>query len=115
MGSLIANSNLIKKVYFPARDPRCLHRSSRCSSPSASRWRCSVSCSCSSGTWSCHGSRWSILIMLIEAVFVAGIGLVLSVIDVYFRDTEHFMGDRLAGALLLCADRLSDQLCAEDR
>jgi lipopolysaccharide transport system permease protein len=32
-----------------------------------------------------------VLIMLIEAVFVAGIGLVLSVIDVYFRDTEHFM------------------------
>ena len=30
--------------------------------------------------------------MLLEAVFVGGIGLVLSVVNVYFRDTEHFVG-----------------------
>ena len=28
----------------------------------------------------------------IEAVFVLGIGLVLSVLNVYFRDVEHFVG-----------------------
>ena len=29
--------------------------------------------------------------MLIEAIFVLGIGLMLSVLNVYFRDIQHFM------------------------
>jgi ABC-2 type transport system permease protein len=90
MGSLIANSNLIKKVYFPREILVA-------STVAAVFVAFCVEMAVLGVVLLCFGNMvlpWIpvvVLIMLIEAVFVAGIGLVLSVIDVYFRDTEHFM------------------------
>ena len=55
-----------------------------------------------------------LVIVLIEAVFVLGIGLMLSVLNVYFRDVQHFVAIAAAGALLLGADRVPDHARAED-
>ena len=91
MGSLIANSNLIKKVYFPREILVA-------STIGAVLVAFCVEMSVLGVVLLFFGNMvlpWIpvvIVIMLIEAVFVGGIGLVLSVIDVYFRDTEHFVG-----------------------
>ena len=91
MGSLIANSNLIKKVYFPREILVA-------STVAAVFVAFCVEMAVLGAVLLFFGNMvlpWIpvvIVIMLIEAVFVGGIGLVLSVIDVYFRDTEHFMG-----------------------
>jgi lipopolysaccharide transport system permease protein len=90
MGSLIANSNLIKKVYFPREILVA-------STVAAVLVAFCVEMTVLGVVLLFFGNMvlpWIpvvILLMLIEAIFVAGIGLVLSVIDVYFRDTEHFM------------------------
>jgi len=91
MGSLIANSNLIKKVYFP----REILVASTIGAVLVAFF---VEMSVLGVVLLFFGNMvlpWIpvvVVIMLIEAVFVGGIGLVLSVIDVYFRDTEHFVG-----------------------
>ena len=91
MGSLIANSNLIKKVYFPREILVA-------STVAAVLVAFCVEMTVLGVVLLIFGNMvlpWIpvvVLIMAIETVFVAGIGLVLSVIDVYFRDTEHFMG-----------------------
>ena len=90
MGSLIANSNLIKKVYFP----REILVASTVASVLVAFF---VEMGVLGVVLLFFGNMvlpWIpvvILIMLIEAMFVLGIGLTLSVVDVYFRDTEHFM------------------------
>jgi lipopolysaccharide transport system permease protein len=90
MGSLIANSNLIKKVYFPREILVA-------STVAAVLVAFFVEMGVLAVVLLFFGNMvlpWIpvvILIMLIEAMFVAGIGLTLSVVDVYFRDTEHFM------------------------
>jgi ABC-2 type transport system permease protein len=91
MGSLIANSNLIKKVYFPREILVA-------STIGAVLVAFCVEMAVLGVVLLFFGNMvlpWIpvvVVIMLIEAVFVGGIGLVLSVIDVYFRDTEHFVG-----------------------
>jgi len=90
LGSLIGNCNLIKKVYFP--------RELLVASGTASLV---VTMLIEMGVLSAilllFGNMvipWLPLVLLLialEAVFVFGIALVLSVFNVYFRDVQHFI------------------------
>lgn len=91
MGALIGNSNLIKKVYFP--------REVLVASNVAS-WVVSFLLELAVLAVALLVSRhdvlpWlvpALLLVVIETVFVIGIGLLLSVLNVYFRDIQHFIG-----------------------
>ncbi|HEX3623421.1 MAG TPA: ABC transporter permease [Acidimicrobiales bacterium] len=91
MGTLISNSNLIKKVYFP--------REVLVASNVAS-WVVSflLELAVLAVVLLCTGHivlRWVpavLLLVLIQTAFVLGLGLVLSVVNVYFRDVQHFIG-----------------------
>lgn len=91
IGSLTANANLIKKSYFP-----------RSLLPGATVAGNLVSHSIEMGllvvVLVCFGDYQSLyylpvtaLIMLLVAGFALGLGLMFSVLNVYFRDIEHFM------------------------
>ncbi|HRA51680.1 ABC transporter permease [Actinotalea sp.] len=91
MGSLVANENLIKKVHFP-----------RAALPVATAAAAVV-------TWATEMAVLLVVLLLVGgrpllyvplvlvamavlALFALGFALALSVLNVYFRDTQHFMG-----------------------
>lgn len=90
MGSLVANSNLVKKVYFP-REILIIAQ--------VLSW--DVSLLIELGVLSVAllivGNivlPWLPLVLIavvFETLFVIGIGLALSVLNVYFRDVQHFV------------------------
>ena len=91
MGALIGNSNLIQKVFFPREI---------LVAASIASWLVSF--------WIELGVLALILVLagnfvlpwllpalglvLIQTMFVIGLGLLLSVLNVYFRDVQHFVG-----------------------
>ncbi|MEO7804439.1 MAG: ABC transporter permease [Actinomycetota bacterium] len=89
--SLVGNAGLIKKVYFP-----------RSVLPAASVLSWVVHLLIELGILSIammlFGNfvlPWlpvAILIVVLQTIFVMGVGLGLSAINVYFRDVEHFLG-----------------------
>jgi lipopolysaccharide transport system permease protein len=91
MGSLLSNAGLVQKVYFP-----------RIVLPLATvgavgfNWLFEtavlvvVLAIC--GAWVLPWLPAVVLMMVVLAVFAAGIALMLSIANVYFRDTQHFMG-----------------------
>jgi len=91
MGALIGNSNLIKKVYFP--------REVLVASSVAS-WLVSFLIELGVLAVALMGTRHIVLpwlipllvLVVIQTVFVVGLGLLLSVINVYFRDVQHLIG-----------------------
>ncbi len=91
MGALLGNSNLVKKVYFP----RELLVASNLLALFVSFL---VEMGVLAVVLLLFGNMvlpWlpvAFAIMVIEGVFVLGIGLMLSVVNVYFRDVQHFIG-----------------------
>ena len=91
MGALIGNSNLIKKVYFP--------REVLVASNIAS-WIVSFLLELGvlalalmvSGHLALPWLLPTLLLVVIQTAFVLGIGLLLAVVNVYFRDVQHFIG-----------------------
>jgi len=91
MGALIGNSNLIKKVYFP--------REVLVASSVAS-WLVSFLLELGVLAVALLVSRnmvlpWllpGLVLVVIQSMFVVGLGLTLSVLNVYFRDVQHFIG-----------------------
>ena len=91
MGALIANSNLIKKVFFP--------REILVASNIAS-WVVSLVLEVGvlaavllvAGNMVLPWLLPAIGLILIQVMFVVGLGLLLSVLNVYFRDVQHFVG-----------------------
>jgi ABC-type polysaccharide/polyol phosphate export permease len=90
MGSLVANSNLVKKVYFP-REILVIAQ--------VLSW--DVSLFIEMGVLSIAllavGNMvlpWLPLVVIaiaVQTLFVIGVGLALSVLNVYFRDVQHFV------------------------
>lgn len=91
MGALLGNGNLIKKVYFP-REVLVL------SSVLALAVTLCIELLVLSGVLMIAGNMvlpWiPVLVLLIgiQTVFVLGIGLVLSALNVFFRDVQYLMG-----------------------
>jgi ABC-2 type transport system permease protein len=91
MGALIGNSNLIKKVYFP--------REVLVASTVAS-WLVSFLIELGVLAVALLAGRYMVLpwlvpllvLVVIQTVFVVGLGLLLSVLNVYFRDVQHLIG-----------------------
>lgn len=90
MGALISNSNLIKKVYFPREILVVANVAS---------WIVSLLIELAVlavvfqilGNFVLPWLPLVALIVLIQAVFVLGLGLLMSVLNVYFRDVQHLV------------------------
>lgn len=90
MGALIANSNLVKKVYFP-REVLIVAQ--------VLSWDVSllIEMGVLSVAFLVVGNMvlpWLPLVVVFvffETLFVIGVGLALSVLNVYFRDVQHFV------------------------
>jgi lipopolysaccharide transport system permease protein len=91
LGSLVANAGLIQKVYFS----RIVLPLSTVGS-TAYNWLFEMAvliiAISIAGGFVLPWIPLVLLAMILLAVFAAGIGLMLSVANVYFRDTEHFVG-----------------------
>ncbi|MGI8809724.1 MAG: ABC transporter permease [Acidimicrobiales bacterium] len=91
MGALIANSNLIKKVFFP--------REILVASNIAS-WVVSFLLELGvlavvlvvAGNFVLPWLVPAIGLVIVQTMFVVGLGLLLSVLNVYFRDVQHLIG-----------------------
>jgi ABC-type polysaccharide/polyol phosphate export permease len=90
MVALLGNANLIKKVYFP-------RELLVASSTSASLYSMVIEMAVLSVALVIAGNfvlPWLplvLVVMALQAIFVLGIALILSVLNVYFRDTMHLM------------------------
>ena len=91
LSSLVANGNLIKKVYFPRE---ILVASTVASLVVTSLVELAVlgAILLLFGNMVIPWIPVVLLLVAIEMVFVLGIGLTLSVINVYYRDVQHFVG-----------------------
>ena len=91
MGTMLANSNLIKKVYFPRQ---VLIAANVASSVVAFLIEMGVLAVALllAGNFVLPWLLPVIALMALQFVFVLGIGLTLGVLNVYFRDVQHFTG-----------------------
>ena len=95
MGSLIGNANLIKKVYFP----REVFVVSAIGSLLVSFL---IELGVLAAILLLLGNKvlpWIpvvLVLVVIQAFFVLGIGVAAEVLNVYFRDVQHLVGDRAA-------------------
>ena len=91
MYSLVGNANLVKKVYFPRE---VLVAANLASWLFSLLIEMSVLCVALLvfGNMVLPWLPLAIVLMAIQAVFVLGIALMLSVLNVYFRDTQHLIG-----------------------
>ena len=91
MGALLNNSNLIKKVYFPRE---VLVGAIIAASGVGFLIEMAVLTIALliAGNFVLPWLLPALLLACIQAVFVTGIGLVLSVVNVYFRDLQHLVG-----------------------
>ena len=89
MGTMLANSNLIKKVYFPRQ---ILIAANVASSVVAFLIEMAVLAVVLliAGNFVLPWILPVVALMAVQAVFVLGIGLTLGVLNVYFRDVQHF-------------------------
>ena len=91
MGSLLGNSNLIKKVYFP-REILVI--------ANVASWVVAFLIEMAVlalvlvifGNFVLPWLLPVLALVVIQTAFVVGLGLMLSVLNVYFRDVQHFMG-----------------------
>jgi ABC-2 type transport system permease protein len=91
MGTLIANANLIKKVYFPRE---ILVVANVLASAVSLLIELAVLCVALMlfGNFVLPWLPILILLVALQTLFVIGIGLMMSVLNVYFRDVQHFVG-----------------------
>lgn len=91
IGALVSNANLVKKVYFPRE---ILLGANTLALLVALLIEMSVL----GVALLAFGNIWLqflpliLLVIALQAVFVTGIGLLLSALNVYFRDVQHFVG-----------------------
>ena len=91
MGALIGNSNLIKKVFFPREVLVASNIASWIVSFLLELGVLAVALMVS-GHFALPWLLPTLLLVVIQTAFVLGLGLLLSVLNVYFRDVQHFIG-----------------------
>ena len=105
MGTLIANANLIKKVYFP-REILVV------ANVLASTVSLLIELAVLAVALMLFGNivlPWLpmvIVLVALQTLFVIGVGLLMSVLNVYFRDVQHFVEHPAAAVVLRHADHL---------
>jgi len=90
MGSLLSNAGLVQKVYFP-RIVLPLSAVGAIGFNWLFEMTVLIVVLVLCGAWILPWLPWVVLMMVVLAVFAAGIALMLSVANVYFRDTQHFV------------------------
>jgi ABC-type polysaccharide/polyol phosphate export permease len=91
IGALVSNANLVKKVYFPREI---------LVGANVLSWVVSllIEMSVLGIVLLAFGNVWLkflpllLVVLALQTVFVTGIGLLLAVLNVYFRDVQHFVG-----------------------
>ena len=91
IGALVSNANLVKKVYFP-REVLI--------GANVLSWVVSllIELSVLGVVLLAFGNVWLpflpllLVVLALQTVFVTGIGLLLAILNVYFRDVQHFVG-----------------------
>lgn len=92
IGSVLGNANLIKKTYFPRELLPAATVLSNLVSHAIEMGMLLVAL-LAFGDWrALVYLPFTLFLMLDIAVFALGLGLMLSVLNVYFRDIQHFMG-----------------------
>jgi ABC-type polysaccharide/polyol phosphate export permease len=91
LDALIGNSNLVRKVYFP-REVLVLSAIGSLLVTLVVEFSVLIVILLLLGNMVLPWIPVLVVIVLIQTAFVLGIGLVLSVTNVYFRDVKHFIG-----------------------
>ena len=91
MGALVGNSNLIKKVYFPREILVAANVASWAVSLAIEMGVLAVALMIA-GNFVLPWLLPVVVLVAIQTVFVVGLGLLLSVLNVFFRDIQHFVG-----------------------
>jgi ABC-2 type transport system permease protein len=91
IGSLIGSSNLIKKTYFPRELLPASNVAANIVSHAIEMGLLLIAL-VGFGNWrALEYLPITIFLILVMAVFALGLGLTLSILNVYFRDIQHFM------------------------
>lgn len=91
LGSLLGNANLIKKVYFPREVLVTANVASWLVAFLIELGVLAVALLVA-GNFVLPWLLVVLFLVLVQTVFVAGIGLLLSALNVYFRDVQHLVG-----------------------
>ena len=91
MGALLGNSNLIKKVYFPREILVAANVASWVVALAIEMGALAVALIIA-GNFVLPWLVPVIGLVALQTVFVVGLGLLLSVLNVFFRDIQHFVG-----------------------
>ncbi len=91
MGSLVGNANLIKKVYFP-RDALVASTVLSCDVTFMVELAVLFAAVLVFGAMPLPWLPLVLVFVVLLTMFALGLGLALSVTNVYFRDTQHFVG-----------------------
>ena len=91
VGSLIGNSNLIKKTYFPRELLPASNVGAALVSHLIEMGLLLVILLAFGDYWSLVWLPATVLLILLTAIFGLGFGLICSILNVYFRDIEHFL------------------------
>ena len=91
IGALVSNANLVKKVYFPREI---------LIGANVFSWVVSlfIELSVLGVALLIFGNVWLqfipliLLVIALQTIFVIGIGMLLAILNVYFRDVQHFVG-----------------------
>ncbi len=92
VGGLIGNGNLIKKTYFPRELLPASAVGAALVSHLIEMGLLLVVLLCFGDYWSLEWILMTLVLILLVSVFGLGAGLLFSVLNVYFRDIEHFLG-----------------------
>ena len=91
MGMLLSNANLIKKVYFP-REILVAANVAAAGFTLVIELGVLAVALLIAGNFVIPWLAPLLLILALQTVFVTGVGLTFSVLNVYFRDVQHFVG-----------------------